>query len=88
MRLCFHEAALYTNLALKSVLLVHVKENLLSLKSFSFIYVLQHTVLQYIPNINFVFLLDKKSKRDPESILKLLWKQFDSLVGQLKYVVF
>lgn len=32
--------------------------------------------------------VDKRSKRDPESVLLLLWKQFDALVGQLKYVKF
>ena len=34
-------------------------------------------------------LLEKKGKAvDPESVLLSLWKQFDVLVGQLKYVSF
>ena len=34
------------------------------------------------------FLVKKGKSADPESVLLSLWKQFDVLVGQLKYVMF
>ena len=40
-------------------------------------------------DVSWTIFLDKKGKpTDPENVLSSLWKQFDVLVGQLKYVNF